>query len=779
MPTWASEESYLPSQDSAEVFGEASEAAKHSSTASIYSGFDDPNLDDNDSVVDEEEDSPYPEVRCAVANADDPDMPVSTVRAWTIGLLWSIVIPGLNQFFVLRYPSIGITGLEAQLLSFLLGRLWARFVPAVRIYGISMNPGPFTIKEHVLITVMAVVTWNPAYGTIVITVQRVFYNQTVDFIYQWMIVISTQLIGFSMGGICQRFLVQPPSMIWPGSLVNCALFNTLHSQQYAGAGDRRGISRERFFAVAFAASLFWYFMPGYVFKALGYFSWVCWIVPGNIIINQLFGYESGLGMSIITFDWSQIAYIGSPLVSPWWATANVAVGFIVFFWILTPVLYYTNTWYSQYMPISSLTSYDNTAAPYNVTRIINADMTFNEDMYTNYSPLFLPAAFALSYALCFAAISSTVTHTILYYRKYIWQQAHRTLSEESDIHARLMNHYSRVPEWWYALILVPMLVMSAVAIEVYDTRLPIWAFLCAVGLAFVFTIPIGIILAISNQQIELNVFAELIAGYAVPGKPLATMLFKTWSFVTMSQALQFASDMKIGHYMKIPPRIMFWAQLIAAVVAATVQLGVQVWMFGHIPDICTLTQKDGFTCPSTQVFGTASIIWGAIGPSRQFSKGQIYYALAFFFLVGAICPLISYSISRKWPNSSLAYTNFPVLFNGASYIAPASALNYVPNILVGFIFNYVIRRHRFSWWAKYNYVLSAALNSGVAISGVLIYFGLQYPANGTIGANTIQTWWGNTVYLNTADGQGLPLIALAPNETFGISYGKLTHCYDS
>lgn len=29
---------------------------------------------------------------------------------------------------------------------------------------------------------------------------------------QWMVVMSTQLIGFSVGGILRRFLVQPPSM---------------------------------------------------------------------------------------------------------------------------------------------------------------------------------------------------------------------------------------------------------------------------------------------------------------------------------------------------------------------------------------------------------------------------------------------------------------------------------------------------------------------------------------------------------------------------------------
>ena len=45
-----------------------------------------------------DDDSPYPEVRSAVANTDDPDMPVGTFRAWVIGLLWSIILPGMNQF---------------------------------------------------------------------------------------------------------------------------------------------------------------------------------------------------------------------------------------------------------------------------------------------------------------------------------------------------------------------------------------------------------------------------------------------------------------------------------------------------------------------------------------------------------------------------------------------------------------------------------------------------------------------------------------------------------
>lgn len=118
-------------------------------------------------------------------------------------------------------------------------------------------------------------------------------------------------------------------------------------------------------------------------------------------------------------------------------------------------------------------------------------------------------------------------------------------------------------------------------------------------------------------------------------------------------------------------------------------------------------------------------------------------------------------------------------------IPPASAVNYVPWALVGFIFQYVIRRRHFPWWTKYNYVLSAALDAGVAISAVLIFFCLQYPQNGSIGLNNIQVWWGNTgecgvvtiivfnsnvlgtVFTKTADSKGTPMLTVADGEIFG------------
>ena len=128
------------------------------------------------------------------------------------------------------------------------------------------------------------------------------------------------------------------------------------------------------------------------------------------------------------------------------------------------------------------------------------------------------------------------------------------MHEQPDIHARLMARYRQVPEWWYALVFLAMFAAGIICIEVWDTKFPVQWFILALVIAFFYVIPIGMIQAITNQQVGLNVITELIIGYGLPGRPLAMMMFKTWGYITMAQALQFTSDFKLGHYMKIPPR---------------------------------------------------------------------------------------------------------------------------------------------------------------------------------------------------------------------------------
>jgi len=94
------------------------------------------------------------------------------------------------------------------------------------------------------------------------------------------------------------------------------------------------------------------FLPSYLFTALSSFSWVCWIAPNNVKINQLFGVTHGMAMGVLTFDWGQItAFNSSPLAYPWWAMANV--GFTIFFyWIITPILYVRCPFLDPVLPVS-------------------------------------------------------------------------------------------------------------------------------------------------------------------------------------------------------------------------------------------------------------------------------------------------------------------------------------------------------------------------------------------------------------------------------------------
>lgn len=81
------------------------------------------------------------------------------------------------------------------------------------------------------------------------------------------------------------------------------------------------------------------------------------------------------------------------------------------------------------------------------------------------------------------------------------------------------------------MIVVAVFSISAVTIEVWPTEVPIWALLGALSISAFYIVPAGMIQAITNQQIGLNVITELVVGYALPGRPVAMMIFKTFGYI--------------------------------------------------------------------------------------------------------------------------------------------------------------------------------------------------------------------------------------------------------
>jgi len=121
------------------------------------------------------ENSPYDEVRAIVDNTDDPELPVSTIRAYVIGTLFVFGGAFVNMLFSNRQPSVVILANVAQLLAYPCGTGLAKILPDKRfkMFGteFSLNPGPFNKKEHMLITIMATVGFHTPYTANIIISQ--------------------------------------------------------------------------------------------------------------------------------------------------------------------------------------------------------------------------------------------------------------------------------------------------------------------------------------------------------------------------------------------------------------------------------------------------------------------------------------------------------------------------------------------------------------------------------------------------------------------------------
>ena len=104
--------------------------------------------------------------------------------------------------------------------------------------------------------------------------------------YQILLILSTQILGYSLAGITRRYLVRPSGMIWPSTLMSTAMFTALHKDENKPA-DGWTISPRKFFARIFLGSVAFYFLPGLLFPALSYFSIVTWFAPKNVVVANL------------------------------------------------------------------------------------------------------------------------------------------------------------------------------------------------------------------------------------------------------------------------------------------------------------------------------------------------------------------------------------------------------------------------------------------------------------------------------------------------------------
>ncbi|KAL2313560.1 Oligopeptide transporter [Schizosaccharomyces pombe] len=693
------------------------------------------------------------DIDAIVPVTDDVDIPASTFRMWILAFGLATVIAGVDAFFLMRYPSVSIAAIVALLVAYPLGQLWYYIIPQWEIklprgIRVSLNPGRFNRKEHACLYIFVNICVSAKLVNTLIIEQIKFFGVNIGIGRAILFNLCSYLSSFGWSGLALPILVYPPTLIWPSVLSSCALFKTFHDNDNTKACNWT-ISRLRYFFIVFVASFIWYWFPDLIFPALSSLgAWISWCKPSSAVLSQIFGVKTGLGLFPLTLDWAQISSLSNPLITPWWATCCIFTSFVFWIWIVLPGLYYQNHWQVAHFPIMTNSIYTVSGESYDAQKVVDSKWELVTQKYQEYSPVMLPIAFIINIALSLGAFSSMMISFFLRFPTDVIQPICHVF-KYSDIHTKLLKKYKRVHWGFYlASIIVSLGLGFAFTEGWHDIQIRSYGFVVSMVIGAALYIPLSLIESRSSFTISMQAFFEIVAAFWFNGQPMALLYFYSFGFGTLQHAMHMTQSAKIGHYMKVPPRLVAALLFTSGIWSSLVNSAVTGWIMYHVRDVCTSNAENNMTCRSPKTQFNSHLIWGLVG-NHIFSSDGRYSFVMWFFLVGAIVSVVVYLLQISFPKSSWKHVNPALLLGGAAQIPSVTGINYSTWAAVAFCFNYLIRRGYYSWWKKYNLITAAAMDCGVAIAGLFIYFCVVYT-----GGSSNFSWWGTTVSSAGCDKKG-------------------------
>lgn len=544
-------------------------------------------------------------------------------------------------------------------------------------------------------------------------------------------------------GILRRFLVWPSSEIWPSNFAHIALLRILHQTEEVrneNGSDyknknlslwERFLSNQfRFFMVIMIGQAIFFWFPRYIMPVLGGFSWICMIRPNNYILAQLTDFR-GLSLGSLSLDWYTLTYfLNSPLVVPQWALVNMAVGFVLIAWVITPIFYFRNVWntYSSYIASSTQSA-------------------------SNWSALGL-----VTTCTTLASLSAVCVHTFLHHGYDLWQELRNRSwnNKGNDMHCRLIQAYTGVPDWWFlivSLVAITVLMITAHLMDVVKW----YNVLFVLSITMIFVLPFGKVSSITGQLIQnqgVYHLIVLIASSLWAGDQPQMMSFLNTGYTTYCQTLYLVSNLKLGHYMKISPRIQFWVQILACFVCSAFSAGIQYYFFSvkryyeqgnalRFNSLIDLTNVGSVIANNTNFFDSST-------PENRH--------LLWSLLVGALLPIPFWFASRWYYKCHLVH--IPLMLATISWMPLVDTGGMLTWILIGLVFTTLFRK---TCWKRHLYLTSAAFDAGMYLSlaiigGPLVYYNVKFP-----------NWWG----LGGSTGTGCPFSR--PNAALQQSFNPPTY----
>ncbi|EQB49285.1 OPT oligopeptide transporter [Colletotrichum gloeosporioides Cg-14] len=690
-------------------------------------------------------------VRTVVGFEDDPSLPVITFRSILLSTVFCAIGSTVSQLSYFRTTTAPFPVFFVILASAPLGRLLARILPAYTVplgrFSFSLNPGPFSIKEHAIIGIAANAGSQGQWATFLPTNAALYYgitmNPAIALFFGW----GASLLGFAFAAMVRKILIDDPEFIFPLSLQQVTLYRSMQGKSEL----HKSVSQKQMkvFWWILLGTFVWQFLPEYIFPFVAALAPLCWFASRNHVVNFLGAGRGGVGLLNITLNWSNIT--STVITYPYSVQVTIFVGFVITTWILIPVAYFGNLWGSPTYNIMSNGVFQKNGSSYPFESLIYTDSSgnqhVNETRYHEVGLAYSGAQYTWEIFMWYASyISSFVWCGLFLGPKIvkIWKARKDKGEYHQDRLSRIIQQYPGLTLWEWGLLTAIPIGILLVIVATKSIWMPTWTYFVALGFGAAAMLPMSLVYAMSGYSIKVGFFNELIYGYMIDARgssrhPLGQLAYRIISGNVWYDARIVLEDQKIGHYLHLPPRDVIGIQIIANMLALPINYGVMRWVIaskfdyvsGRVPD-----PAGQWTGQEFKSYNTAGIQYALVGPKKLFAS-SFFKPVLYGFPAGAIAPIVIWLLHKKFPKARFDLWNSTIFFASAATFHGNLSTGPFTTFLVGTFFNFYLYRYRHKFWNKWAYISGAALDTGFNANLLFIFIFL-----GTTGAVMVN-WWGN------------------------------------
>ncbi|PPR06785.1 hypothetical protein CVT24_011285 [Panaeolus cyanescens] len=783
-PAIQAETTRTPTSPSGDSFSPIGEKLPNDSKSSSVEIVDEKAIDEN-SFIDDVDDKPEyrngePVIttgrdvsRFAVDLRDDGDQAL-TFRSMVLGTLFAGLGAALCQIYLFKPVQMSVSTVFLLLLTYTAGNAWAKILPTRTVVdGVPLsklgrvihfiNPGPFTIKEHVIASLVASTAAGGSSAVQNFAVQNLYYNTKVEATTAILATFSTACFGYGLVGLLRPLTVYPSEMVYWTNLPTVSVFQALHFDTAAN------FKRVKLFWTAFIAMFFYEIIPAYMFPLLNGVNIFCLSSQKasastvNFFTNLFGGTDGneGLGLASISFDWQ---YIGSTYVVPVFSLlvaltdiqwvdfrymslpliqqANSWIGYFLCYFIIMGI-FYSNLWNSKAFPMLSSSIFSSNGSIYHQSAVFGTHFVLNQTALDEIGLPALTGSNAWANLTANLAIGGLIAHVILFWGPYARDSFKLAYNRtQPDPHYQAMKKYKEAPWYWYLALLALAFVAGLVVVFKGQTTLPWWSYIVALILGAFVTPFSTLLFARMGNGVATNQLMKMVAGAINPGRPVANLYFSMWSHDVVSTSINLAGDLKMGQYLKIPPRVMFLTQIWGTILGAIINYVVMVSVVDAQREVLlSPTGTNVWSGQQPQSLNSAAVTWSLAKELYGFNGP--YWIVPMSLVIGMVPTTLQWLICKRWPKIGpveVQSVMLPIIYQYSAWMSVGVNSTITSSIIVGLVSQLWLRRYHPGWYKKYNYILGGALDGGAQV----MIFVLSFAVFGASGVERpFPSWAGN------------------------------------